>query len=117
MSIEETLLDLEGRFWEAAGDVDFYREHFADDGVMAFHVGVMSKSDVLDAMDGADEWESYTIDDPRFVQISDTVASVTYTTAAYAPGSDEPYEAAITSVYAHRDGRWLLVLHHQTPLE
>jgi hypothetical protein len=116
MSIEDTVLDLEGRFWMAAGDPDFYRENFADDGVMAFHIGVMGKEDVVDAMSGAEEWESYTIDDPRFVQVSDDVAALTYTTAAFSPGSDEPYEAAITSVYAYRDGRWLLVLHQQTPL-
>lgn len=114
---EEALLELEGRFWEAAGDVAFYRDNFADDGVMAFHVGIMGKGEVLEAMGGAAEWESYTFEDPRFVQVTDDVAALTYTTSAVAPGSEEPYEAAITSVYVRREGRWLLVLHQQSPLQ
>jgi hypothetical protein len=114
---EEALLELERRFWEAAGDVAFYRDNFADDGVMAFHVGIMGKGDVLEAMGGAAEWESYTIEGHRFTRVSDDVAALTYTTSATAPGEDEPYVAAITSVYALRGGSWTLVLHQQTPLQ
>jgi hypothetical protein len=85
--------------------------------VMAFHVGIMGKGDVLEAMGGAAEWESYTIEGRRFTRVGDDVAALTYTTSATAPGSEEPYEAAITSVYVRRDGRWLLILHQQTPLQ
>jgi ketosteroid isomerase-like protein len=114
-TVAEQLLELERRFWGAAGDAAFYRMHFADDGLMAFHVGIMDKGEVLDAMRGTAEWESYTVDDLRFVQVSDDVAFLTYTTRAVAAGDPEPYVAAISSVYARRGGRWLLVLHQQTP--
>jgi hypothetical protein len=116
-TVEETLLELEARYWRAAGDVAFYRDNFADDGVMAFSIGVLDKDEILEAMDGAGEWESFTIDDRRFVQVADDVASLTYTTTATTPGASEPYVAAITSVYARREGRWLLVLHQQSPLQ
>ncbi len=117
MGIEETLLDLERQFWQAAGDSDFYRRGFADDGVMAFHVGIMDKNAILQAMEGAGEWAEFTIDEPRIVEISPDVASLTYATRARPAGSEEYYAAAITSVYVRRGGGWLLVLHQQTPLE
>jgi hypothetical protein len=116
MSLREELIALERRFWESAGDPDFYRERFADDGVMAFHFGVMMKPDVVESMVGAPEWASYSIDDPVVVEISDDVASLTYTTIAVPDDSADPYRAVITSVYARRDGQLALVLHQQTPL-
>jgi hypothetical protein len=57
----DRLLELEAEFWEAAGDPDFYRANFADDGLMASPVGVMTKPDFVAAMDGATKWESFTI--------------------------------------------------------
>lgn len=116
MSLRDELIGLERRFWESAGDPVFYQDRFADDGVMAFHVGVMTKADVVASMVGAPEWDSYTIDDPVVVEISDDVASLTYTTFAVPHDSVEAYRAALTSVYARRDGEWLLVIHQQTPL-
>ena len=114
--VREELIELETAFWRAAGDRDFYQERFADDGVMAFHVGIMSKNQVLEAMAGADEWESFTFDDVHFVPITDDVAALTYTTIAAPVGYPEVYRAAITSVYAKRNETWTLVLHQQTPL-
>lgn len=116
MSVRDELIELERRFWESAGDPVFYQDRFADDGVMAFHVGVMTKADVVASMVGAPEWASYTIDDPVVIEISDDVASLTYTTMALSSDSDEEYRAALTSVYARREGEWMLVLHQQTPL-
>lgn len=115
-ALESTILDLERRFWAAAGDPDFYREWLADDGVMAFHIGVLDKGAVVDAMSGVSEWASFTIDDPVLTRVSDDVVALTYTTEAFGDGDDEPYRAAITSVYVRRDGRWLLILHHQSPM-
>lgn len=116
MSLRDELIGLERLFWESAGNPDFYQDRFADEGVMAFHVGVMTKPDVVASMAGAPEWASYTIDDPLVIEISDDVASLTYTTVAFSHDSAEAYRAALTSVYARRDGEWVLVLHHQTPL-
>ena len=115
MDLMETLLDLERRFWDAAGDVGHYEKHFADDGMMAFHVGILDKPTILDAMEGAVPWRSATIDEPRLVHVDHEVAALVYTTEAVA-ADNASYRAAITSVYAYRNGDWTLVLHQQTPL-
>jgi hypothetical protein len=114
--VRDALIDLEKRFWRAAGDPGFYRDHFADDGMMAFPIGLMSKPEVVAATSGPDRWERFTIDDPRVIEIAPGVASLTYTTVARPMGADDEYRAAVSSVYALRGGRWSLVLHQQTPL-
>jgi hypothetical protein len=114
MSVRERLLHLESQFWEAAGNPEFYDAHFADDGLMAFSVGIMAKPEVLTVMEGASEWSSFTIDDPRFVEVGDDVAALVYATVAQDERGEE-YRAVITSVYVNRGGEWILVLHQQTP--
>jgi hypothetical protein len=49
----QLLLELEAGFWEAAGNPDFYQATFADDGLMALPVGIMTKPEVVTAMEGA----------------------------------------------------------------
>lgn len=75
MSVDHAIIDRERAFWEAAGNAGSYDEAFADDGVMAFHVGIMRKPEVLAAIGGSESWASYSIDDPQIVEISDSVAS------------------------------------------
>lgn len=116
MKVRKQIIDLEKRFWRAAGNPDFYRSKFAEEGVMAFPVGLMGKAEVLAAMDGEAGWDSFTMDDLRFVQVTDDVASLSYTTVAMPAGSTEGYRAAVTSVYVRRRGEWFLILHQQTPL-
>ncbi|HSJ83788.1 MAG TPA: nuclear transport factor 2 family protein [Acidimicrobiia bacterium] len=114
--LRHELIALERSFWESAGDPQFYRENFADDGVMAFNIGTMGKDEVVASMQGAPEWANYTIDEPVLVQLGPDAASLTYTTVAQPPGNGDVYRAALTSVYVRRDGRWLLAVHQQTPL-
>ena len=112
----DRLLELEAEFWEAAGHPDFYRANFADDGLMALPVGIMTKPDVVTAMDGATEWESFIIEDPRYVEVGDDVAALVYASVARELGAGEEYRSLITSVYVNRGGAWMLVLHQQTPV-
>jgi hypothetical protein len=113
---ENRLLELESAFWESAGDSRFYRENFADDGVMALPDGLMTKAQVVSAMEEATPWSSFTIDDLRFVDVGDDVTALVYTADAARDGGDGGYRAAISSVYVNRGGNWRLVLHQQTPL-
>lgn len=117
MAVKDEIVALEKKFWESAGNQPFYEQNFARDGVMAFPIGLMTKGDVVQAMKGADEWESYTLDDLRFVQITDDVAALAYTTTAVSTGEPEPYAAAVISVYVRRKEGWLLILHQQTALD
>jgi hypothetical protein len=114
--LREELIALEREFWEAAGHPEFYEENLADDGVMAFSIGVMGKDAVVESMVGASEWASFTIDDPRVVELGEDAAALVYTTEAYGLGDSDPYRAALTSVYVRRAGRWSLAVHQQTPL-
>jgi hypothetical protein len=116
MSLEEDLLALEERFWRAAGDGGFYREHFADDGLLVLPggVGVLPKEVAITAVDAAGPWTSFAIEDVRFVRLGDDSAALVY--RAQAARGDQPYAALITSVYARRDGAWQLALHQQTAI-
>lgn len=118
MSVSPTpeIIELEERFWEAAGNPEFYEEHFADDGAIALPIGVMDKTSVVDAMASAQPWTGYELTDPAFIDIADDVAAVTYTATAVRD-EGEPYQAVISSVYVRRNGSWKLVIHQQTPLD
>lgn len=110
------LIELERRFWDAAGDPDFYQTHLADDAVMAFHIGVMDKPAVVAAMEGAAEWGTHTMDEMRYVELGLDAAALVYTTEATPAAGGDAYRAAVTSVYRRDVGSWRLVLHQQSPL-
>ncbi len=116
MDIEATLLGLEEGFWRAAGDRERYAANLAPDAV---HVipgwGVADREPVLAAVAGSEPWGTFTIDDPRVVALSEESAALVYSARAERAGQD-PYAAAITSVYRRREGAWELVVHQQTPL-
>lgn len=113
---EQTVLDLERRFWtEGGGDPVFWSRHFADDGLVALPMAIMDKAETVAAMEQARPWAGVTFDDTRFVHIADTAIAVAYRATARREGDPADYTAIISSVYARRDGRWLLVFHQQTP--
>jgi hypothetical protein len=109
------IIELEERFWEAAGDPRFYEEHFADDGTIALPIGMMDKAAVVEAMRSAEPWTGFEFSEPSLIDIADDVAAVTYTASAVREDGDE-YQAAVSSVYVRRNGSWKLVIHQQTPL-
>jgi hypothetical protein len=116
MDINSQLLAIEEAFWSAAGDRDTYAENLAADAIHVFPGwGVAGREDVLAGVAQADSWETFTIDDPDIVALSDNIAAVVYRTHAQRAG-EQPYDAAVTSVYRRRNGSWELVLHQQTPL-
>ena len=83
---------------------------------MALPDGLMTKAQVVSAMEEATPWSSFTIDDLRFVDVGDDVTALVYTADAARDDGDGGYKAAISSVYVNRGGNWRLVLHQQTPL-
>lgn len=118
MGTKEQLVDLEHRFWEAATDVHFYREHVADDAVMVFPygVGVLDKDAVVYAVGANREpWDEHSIDDLRVVELGDASVLLVYRATAVRAGDDEPFRVLVTSGYASRRGSWKLVFHQQTP--
>jgi hypothetical protein len=113
----EDLVAVERKLWDAAGGDDAgYAALLADGALHVFPgVGVLDRDAVLRAVAAATPWESYTIDDPRLVDLGDGAAALVYRTRAQRAGASA-YIAAMTSVYVRRDGSWFLAAHQQTPL-
>ena len=115
-ALTDELLQMEHRFWESSTDPDVYREHLADDGVMVFPygVGAMDKQMVLYAVSAnAERWETHDLTSVRVVPLGDDAAVISYLARAER-GDGAPFEAWVSSIYARRSGRWVLVLHQQT---
>lgn len=109
----DELVALERRFWtEASGEL--YREHAAPDLLMVFPdpTGVVDRETAIPLVA---PWDAVALDDVRSVQLVPDAVALVYR-ADGRIGESERYRALVTSIYARRDGRWLLALHQQTPL-
>jgi hypothetical protein len=117
VSMRDELIALEEGFWRASGRRHSYEARLADDAVHVFPGwGVTEDNErVLQAVESAEPWEAFTIENPRVLELGERVAAISYTSHARRAGKDE-YVAAITSVYRRTDEGWQLVVHQQTPL-
>jgi Domain of unknown function (DUF4440) len=107
---------LERAGWDALSGpdgADFYEEHMAEDGLMLFPGMVMDKAAALDTIREVAPWSTYELEDVRVIAIGVGAGVVTY--RASAERESGPYSAVMSSVYARREGSWLLVLHQQSP--
>jgi len=114
---EHELIALERRGWEALssdGGGAYYREHLAEDAVMAFAFGVLSRDEALAAMESAPPWASFELIEPRAIQLTPDSGVVVYRVHACRAG-EEPYDAVVSSAFVRRDGSWRLAFHQQTP--
>ncbi|WP_435157022.1 nuclear transport factor 2 family protein [Haladaptatus sp. DFWS20] len=114
-NLEETLLNLEERFWY--GDSAFYEEYLTDEAVMVFPepVGVLAKWETIASVAGSQRWADVRIEDSLITVLTDTVAMLTYHGTAVREGDEQPYNTLATSVYVDDDASWKLALHQQTP--
>jgi hypothetical protein len=108
---------LERNGWKALSGPDGvgYNEHvMADDGLMVFPSGPMTKTEALGAIAGAPPWQAFELSDVQVVDLASDAALIAYRAIANRSGH-APYEAWMTSVYVHRGDTWLLLLHQQSP--
>jgi uncharacterized protein (TIGR02246 family) len=108
--------ELERRGWEALSGPDgaaFYDDAMADDGLMVFPGMVMDKSTAIATIREVQPWATYELAEVR-VAVDANAALITYRAKAQRASQPE-YEAVMSSVYVRRDGRWLLLLHQQSP--
>jgi hypothetical protein len=116
VDVNEVLYELERGFWRAAGDREAYAEGLAQDALHVFPGwGIADRGQVLDGVEKAAPWSSFTIDDPRIVMLGPDTAALVYVAQADR-GAAFVYRAAVTSVYRREGGKWRLVVHQQTPL-
>jgi hypothetical protein len=113
------LLELEEGFWEAhrGGDIEFYRQHLADDSLTVGPLGELDKESALSLL-GQAHCPDYTLSDPRFVKLTDEAAVLAYRATLHGEESPESpcSEHHVVSAYARRDGAWQRVFHMQLPV-
>jgi uncharacterized protein (TIGR02246 family) len=114
--IAREIEDLERRGWHALSGrhgAAFYEEAMAGDGLMVFPGMVMDKPKAIATIREVQPWATFELGDVR-VAVDENAALITYQAKAQRAGQAE-YEAMMSSVYVRRDGRWLLLLHQQSP--
>ena len=115
--VRDQVVGLEERFWlEGGGDPDFWRRHFAEDGLVALPFGVMDKAQTVAAMQQARPWARVAMDEIRVLAVGETSVLVTYTATAGREGDADDYRVVIGSLYARQDGSWRLLFHQQSPV-
>lgn len=111
------LLSIEHAGWRSLCDgtaSTFYGDLMTDDALMVLANGeVMTRDQVVQALDGAPTWADYSIDAPRLVHVDPDVAALVYIGSGRRDGA-APFVGAMASVYRNVDGRWRLVLYQQT---
>ena len=107
------VLDIEREFWQA--DPAFHDAHYAD-GILTIVGGQSSdRKEVLGEIADVPALASLDMRDVRIREVTDTVVAVTYHATATREGQPDPYDAMVSSVYVHRDGRWQLAVHQHSP--
>lgn len=116
MSVESSLIAIEEKLW--TGGPDAYREHVAEECLLAFTgmAGVSSREEIAGTVEGGPRWRDLEMDVKGVVQPGEDVAILTYEASAVR-GESDSYRALVSSGYARKDGAWKLVFHQQTPLE
>ena len=114
----DELLELEHAGWKSlcdgTGDI-FYAELMTDDAVMVLANGmVMDRATVRAALGQSPPWARYEIADVRLIEISEDAAALVYTGTAHRDGTEEPFVAAMSSVYHRGVDGWKLALYQQS---
>ena len=119
-NIEQELLDLERRGWDAlcsSTGAEFYGEVMTDEALMVMANGaVMERQQVVDALANAPAWASFEMDDASVVPVGDDAAALVYRAKAYRAQDQPAFECVMTSVYVRDGDDWKLALYQQTPI-
>lgn len=117
----QELIELEKQGWRALSSEgeagkDVYSSVLAEDAVMLFPGGILidGKENILESI-GSQPWESFEIEDPRVIRLSEDAGVLAYKVSAQREGSDL-YVALVSSIYVLDQGTWRLVFHQQTPV-
>ena len=115
MPIDAELLELERGFWEGNGD--YYRQHLADNCLVAFTemAGVQDRESIAKQTDGGPRWTDVKIAPKGRLPLGDDGVIVTYEATASREG--KAYRALVSSAYVREGGEWKLAFHGQTPLD
>ena len=117
--LEKALLELEHRGWQALCDGDgaaFYGTLMPDDGVMILaHGQALDIEGVIESLENAPPWDSYTITHSTVVALGPDQAILRYTGTGRRAGEPD-FVALMASVYVRIDDVWRLAHYQQTPV-
>ena len=114
MIANDTLWDLEERFWTQGADS---ARHMSAKGavfVLPLPAGILLGDALWREKDVAQRWRSIVMSE-RYLSREKNIAVLAYRVSA--ERGDEPiYEALCTSTYLNDEGTWLRLVHQQTPI-
>jgi hypothetical protein len=113
----DLLLGLERQGWEALASGrggEYYRAHLAENAVMAFPFGVMTREESIEAMESAPPWSMFEIHGARVVALTADSGVLVYRAVAQRTG-EAPYFAFVSSTFVRVRGGWKLAFHQQSP--
>ncbi len=106
---KDQLIKEEKGFWENMDKPTFYDEHMAKDALAVINGEVMTHDDAVAMTKNMPmKFKDIRFTNEKFVQFADGLAAVVY--EATAESVNGSYSATITSVYADRGGKPILVL-------
>lgn len=118
--LEATLVRIERQGWDSLCDSTggtFYGSLMTGDAVMVLANGaVMDRESVVESLEQAPPWRTYSIDEVRLIRSGQDSAALVYVGTAYREGDEPAFTGIMSSVYRHLDDAWRLSLYQQTPI-
>jgi hypothetical protein len=113
--VKDEILDLERRFWEEAGNQEFYKMAMADDGLAVIEPMGFGDKKLSVEMNGQSEaWKVVRMKDVHLIELTPDCVAVAYHGEGRQAKANAPYRSTICSVYVRRDGHWQVgVTSHQ----
>ena len=113
MTADNTLWDLEERFWTQGADSARRVTAKGAVFVLPYPAGILQGDALWREKDIAQRWRSVVMSE-RYMSSQDDIAVLAYRVSAERSG--EPiYEALCTSTYLRDDDNWVRLSHQQTP--
>jgi hypothetical protein len=114
----EHFVALESAVWDAlvAGDADADQALLADDFVGVYPDGFAGRLQHAETLAGGPTIAEYAIDSARLVPVSDSAALLCYAATYRRAGATEAERMYVSSLWCHRDGRWVNTFSQDTPV-
>ncbi len=112
------LVELEHDGWQALctggeAGAEHYAAVMTSDAVMVLADGsVRDRASVISSLRDSPSWDTYSIDDPSVVRVSDDVLALIY--RATGRRGDSEFSGVLASLYVRSPEGWRLALHQQT---
>ena len=114
LTLQETLWDMEQKFWVEGAD--FHARHMTDDCVVLMPppAGVLSRDSAVELVRETPRWTGVRFGGRRVLQLHDRIFLLAYNASAHRRKELSTYRALASSIYINRDGDWRLAFHQQT---